>query len=201
MVICNSCGTENTDGAKFCVRCGSSLTAAAASSAAPEPGAWRDPSAPVGSGGLNEPMRQENLGGPPPVADPYAVPPPPLSSAPPPPYAPPAAYNPYGQQPNAGQYPPPAAGEPMHPAVPAIVSLFFPGIGLLFLPNKAGLGIGLFVGYLVLNIVLVVLTVITFGLGGCLYLLVPLVNILAAVHSWDEAAKVSGGKFQPLLFK
>jgi hypothetical protein len=89
----------------------------------------------------------------------------------------------------------------MHPAVAAIVSLFFPGIGLLFVPNKAGLGIGVFAGYLVLNIVLFVIAVVTIGIGSCLFLLVPLVNVLAAVHSWDEAAKVSRGKFQPLLFK
>ena len=32
------------------------------------------------------------------------------------------------------------------------------------------------------------------GVGG-------LANVAAAIHSWDEAAKASGGQFQPILFK
>jgi hypothetical protein len=89
----------------------------------------------------------------------------------------------------------------MHPAIPAVVSLLLPGIGLLFVPNKAGLGIGVFVGYIVLWVVLTILAVITLGIGSCLFLLAPLVNIGAAVHSYDEAAKASGGRYQPILFK
>jgi hypothetical protein len=87
----------------------------------------------------------------------------------------------------------------MHPAVPAIVSLFFPGLGLLFVPGKAGLGIGIFAAYLALVVVGFILTFVLIGM--CLLLLLPLGNVLAAVHSWDEAAKTSGGQFQPLLFK
>jgi hypothetical protein len=98
-------------------------------------------------------------------------------------------------------YQPQPASTQMHPAIPAIVSLFFPGIGLLFVPNKAGLGIGIFAGYIVLNVILLVLTLITFGIGGCLFFLLPIVNVAAGVHSWDEAAKASGGQFQPILFK
>ena len=89
----------------------------------------------------------------------------------------------------------------MHPAIPAVVSLMLPGIGLIFVPNKAGLGIGIFVGYIILWAVLMVLAVITLGIGSCLFLVAPLINVGAAVHSWDEAAKASNGKFQPILFK
>ncbi len=32
-------------------------------------------------------------------------------------------------------------------------------------------------------------------------MVMPLINIAAAVHSWDEAAKASNGQFQPILFK
>jgi hypothetical protein len=99
------------------------------------------------------------------------------------------------------QYQQPGAAQPMHPAIPAIVSLIVPGIGLLFVPNKAGLGLGIFAGYIGLMIVLTILAVITLGIGSCLFLLAPLANVAAAIHSWDEAAKVSNGQFQPILFK
>ena len=36
-----------------------------------------------------------------------------------------------------------------------------------------------------------------YGLEGSL----RLINVAAAIHSWDEAAKASGGQFQPILFK
>ncbi|MEJ7711134.1 MAG: hypothetical protein WKF84_15035 [Pyrinomonadaceae bacterium] len=68
----------------------------------------------------------------------------------------------------------------MHPAIPAVASLLLPGIGLLFVPNKAGLGIGVFAGYLVINIVLLIITVVTLGIGSCLFILVPLLNALAS---------------------
>jgi hypothetical protein len=98
-------------------------------------------------------------------------------------------------------YQQPAGASPMHPAIPAIVSLFLPGIGLLFVPGKAGLGIGIFVGYILLWVVLTVVAVVTLGLGSCLFFLTPLINVAAAIHSWDEAAKNSNGQFQPILFK
>ena len=55
MVLCTSCGTENQDGVKFCVRCG----AAIASAAAPEPGSWREQ-----SGNLYETQVSNPFGGP-----------------------------------------------------------------------------------------------------------------------------------------
>ena len=81
----------------------------------------------------------------------------------------------------------------MPAAVPALVSFFFPGLGLLFVPNKAGLGIGIFIAYMVLAIITIMLVI-----GICL---VPIANVLLAIHSWDEAAKNSNGQFQPILFK
>ena len=39
MVLCPSCGGENSDGVKFCVRCGAPFT-----SAAPNAGSWQQPS-------------------------------------------------------------------------------------------------------------------------------------------------------------
>lgn len=41
MVTCPSCGTENADGMKFCVKCGTAL--------APAPGSWRAPSGDLSS--------------------------------------------------------------------------------------------------------------------------------------------------------
>ncbi len=173
MVYCMSCGAENADGMQFCVKCGAALAPSSG------PGAWR--------AGSEQTTAEPSSGTANSAAGTYTPPP--------------ASYPTYTAPPSPVPYQGQSQGEPMHPAVAAIVSLFFPGIGLLFVPNKAGLGIGVFAGYLVLNIVLFVIAVVTIGIGSCLFLLVPLVNVLAAVHSWDEAAKVSRGKFQPLLFK
>lgn len=174
MKFCTNCGSENADNMQFCVKCGSQLAPA------PQPESWRTP-----SGGLGN---QQTV-----VNDPYAP-----GYIPPPPSTPPS-YNPPQQM----QYTPQQAGgaSQMHPAIPALVSFFFPGIGLLFVPNKAGLGIGIFAGFIALNVILFILAFITFGLGTCLFLLVPLVNIAAAIHSYDEAAKVSNGQYSPILFK
>jgi uncharacterized RDD family membrane protein YckC len=44
MTLCPSCGAENVDGTKFCVKCGAGL------SAAPSPGSWEQPSPQQSSG-------------------------------------------------------------------------------------------------------------------------------------------------------
>jgi len=159
---------------QFCTKCGSSLPLA------PQPESWRT------SGDLGG--SQQTV-----VNDPYA----PSSGGAYQPQQPPAypTYNP-------PQQPVPIGGaQPMHPAIPALVSFFFPGIGLLFVPGKQGLGFGIFAGYVGLIIVMTILAFITFGLGSCLFFLLPLVNIGTAIHSYDEAAKQSNGQFQPILFK
>ena len=177
MPVCASCGTNNVEGTKFCVSCGAALASA------PAPESWRTPTSE-----LDRPA-DAGPGG---AAGGYTPTSPPPSNYPS--YTPGQTATPYYQQQQTG-------GQPMHPAVPAIVSLILPGIGLLFVPNRAGLGLGIFAGYIVLNIILFVLAVITLGIGSCLFLIVPLANVAAAIHSWDEAAKVSNGQFQPLLFK
>jgi hypothetical protein len=175
MISCPSCGAENVEGTRFCVKCGTTLPAA------PAPESWRQ------SGDLGQQQQQTYQSGG------YAPPQQPPPSAYP-------TYNPpqgmYQQQGGA-----PGQAQPMHPAIPAVVSLILPGIGLLFVPNKAGLGLGIFAGFVVLNIILFFLALITLGIGTCLFIAVPLVNVGAAIHSWDEAAKSSGGQFQPILFK
>jgi hypothetical protein len=176
MAICASCGTNNVDGTKFCISCGATLTSA------PAPESWR------ASGDLNNQT---------PPADAYN-PAGGYTPQPPPPNYP--AYN-AGQNMTPSYQQTQSGSQPMHPAIPALASLFFPGIGLLFVPNKASLGLGIFAGYVALNIILFVLAVVTLGIGGCLFLAVPLVNVAAAIHSWDEAAKSSNGQFQPILFK
>src|SRR5688572_17043293 len=158
MIACPSCGSnENVEGTRFCVKCGTTLPAS------PAPESWRQ------SGDLGQQQQTQQPGY---QSGGYAPPPPPQSSYP--------AYN---QQ--QGMYPQqqPALGgsQPMHPAVPAVVSLFLPGIGLLFVPNKAGLGIGIFAGYLVLGVIGFILSFVLIGI--CVFLLMPLINIAAAVHS------------------
>ncbi|MCA1566721.1 MAG: hypothetical protein LC803_13970 [Acidobacteria bacterium] len=174
MATCASCGTNNVEGTKFCVSCGATLAPA------PAPESWRV------SGDLNNQ---------PPAADPYS----PTGGYTP--QTPPPNYPSY----NAGQNMTPSyqqtteGNQPMHPAVPALVSFFFPGLGLLFVPNKAGLGIGIFAGTIAYAIVATILTFVVVGI--CLFIAMPLINIAAAIHSWDEAAKNSNGQFQPIYFK
>lgn len=174
MTSCPSCGTPNTEGARFCVKCGTTL------SAAPAPESWRAP-----SGDLNQTVADQtdpSTGG-------YM-----------PPSATPPSYPAYTPPQNMSYQPQPQTGaQPMHPALPAILSLFFPSLGLLLVPNKGGLGIGIFIGYIIYWGIAFVLSFVI--IGFCLFLIMPIINILAAVHSWDEAAKASGGQFQPLLFK
>lgn len=176
MVLCPSCGADNADGLKFCVKCGGELGEPIPSSG---PGSWQRP-----SGNLYDTPGSGNLGGQP--GGP--VPPPgpnyptytPMQSAP------------YQQQAQAPR-------QPVHPAIPAIVSLFFPGIGLLFVPNKAGLGILIFVCTVVWNLFVIFLS--AFLIGLCLLPISLLIMVGAAIHSYDEAAKIAGGEFKPILFK
>lgn len=170
MIACPSCGAENTEGTRFCVKCGTTL------SAAPSPESWRAPSGDLGQAVSDQPSSGYT------------------------PQTPPSNYPTY-TPPQGVQYQAPVIGgsQPMHPAVPAIVSLFFPGLGLLFVPGKAGLGIGIFAAYMALVIIGIILTFVLIGM--CLLLALPLGNVVAAVHSWDEAAKTSSGQYQPILFK
>ena len=175
MIACPSCGADNVEGTRFCVKCGTTLPAS------PAPESWRQ------SGDLGQQPTQQSgyqSGG-------YTPPQPPPQSS----------YPTYNQQQGMYQQPQPALGgsQPMHPAVPAVVSLFLPGIGLLFVPNKAGLGIGIFAATIVYAIIATILTFVVVGV--CLFAVMPLINVAAAVHSWDEAAKTSNGQFQPILFK
>jgi hypothetical protein len=183
MIACPSCGADNVEGTRFCVKCGTTLPAA------PAPESWRQ-SGDLGqqppqqqgyqqgyqSGGYTPPQQQQ--------------PPSPQSSYP--------TYNP-----PQGMYQQPVAGgqQQMHPAIPAVVSLLVPGIGLLFVPNKAGLGLGILAAYVVLWVIMFIIAFVTLGIGTCLFIFLPLANVAAAIHSWDEAAKASGGQFQPILFK
>lgn len=190
MTVCKSCGAENADGLQYCVRCGNAL--------GPAPESWR------GSGDAGS--SSGSAGG-------YANPQPAGSSYTPiggtPSYTPPQT--PATYQPAGG----PGGSSLTHPAIPALISFFLPGIGLLFMsqpfgspPNKTNLGLGIFAGFIVGTIVLTILyfgiTVITLGFGGilgCCFFLLPLVNIATAIHSYDEAAKLSNGQFSPLIFK
>jgi hypothetical protein len=180
MALCAKCGTNNVEGATFCATCGSQINQP------PPPESWRASSElgapPAGAADSSRP--QAGAGG-------YA------------PQAPQPSYPVYNQPqtpaPGFGQAPGGGASQPTHPAVAAVVSFFLPGIGLLFVPNKAGLGIGIFAATIGYAIVATILTFVVVGV--CLFIAMPLINIAAAIHSWDEAAKASGGQFQPILFK
>jgi len=178
MTFCVSCGAENADGTQFCVRCGATLAPA------PAPESWKV------SGDLGTPAA--------PPSDPSGG------------YTPGGAAGGYGQ-PSSGYpsynpsqtpmpYQQPLGGaQPMHPAVPALVSFFLPGLGLLFMKDKQGPALAFFGGYIAYWLVSFVLSFVF--IGFCLFLLFPLLHIAAGIYTWDEAAKQSNGQFQPILFK
>jgi hypothetical protein len=100
--------------------------------------------------------------------------------------------------------PPPSSGgsAEMHPAVPAVVSLFAPGLGLLLLKTRdrvkdALLVFGIWVGGVM---AVLLLSIVTFGIAAiCCGVPLFLYNIAAAIHSYDEAILLEGDK--PLLFQ
>ena len=101
--------------------------------------------------------------------------------------------------------PPPPSGESeqeIHPAVPAVVSLFAPGLGLLFLSSRDRIKDALLIfGVWVACVMAVILfSIVTLGLGVvCCGVPLFLYNIAAAIHSYDEAVLLEGDK--PLLFQ
>jgi len=120
-----------------------------------------------------------------------------MSSPPNPPVDPPS-----GTEPPAP--PPPGGGveSEIHPAVPAVVSLFAPGLGLLFLPTRDRVKDALLIfGVWIASVMAVILlSIVTFGLGVvCCGVPLFLYNIAAAIHSYDEAVLLEGDK--PLLFQ
>ena len=87
----------------------------------------------------------------------------------------------------------------LHPAVPLIVSLLAPGLGLLLLDRKdrvkdAFLIFGLWFSYVALSFFLTF-----FVIGVCCWLPLPLLNVAAGIHSFDEMTLEQGGK--PVLFQ
>ena len=85
--------------------------------------------------------------------------------------------------------------------MPAIVSLFLPGLGLLLLKSRDRVKDALLIFgiYLVCGMGLVALTLVTFGIGACCGVPFLALNIAAAIHSYDEAILQQGGK--PLVFQ
>ncbi len=86
--------------------------------------------------------------------------------------------------------------------VGAVISFFFPGLGLLLSKDKKMLGIMVFVGVMIADVAIMFVG----GIGaaiclvpGILFLLMPVFNLVAALHTHDELQKESGGK--PILFK
>jgi hypothetical protein len=90
----------------------------------------------------------------------------------------------------------------MHPAIPAVISLFAPGLGLLLLKTRDRVKDALFIFglWVALVMAVILLSIVTLGLGVvCCGIPLFLYNIAAAIHSYDEAILLEGEK--PLLFQ
>jgi hypothetical protein len=90
----------------------------------------------------------------------------------------------------------------MHPAIPAVISLFAPGLGLLFLKTRDRVkdALVIFGLWVALVMAVIVLSIVTLGLGVvCCGFPLFLYNIAAAIHSYDEAILLEGDK--PLVFQ
>src|SRR5919202_2818947 len=96
MIACPSCGADNVEGTRFCVKCGTTLPTA------PAPESWRQ------SGDLGQQQTQQpgyQSGG-------YT-----------PPQTPPSQYPTYNPPQNVYQQPDVGGSLQMHPAIPAIDSM------------------------------------------------------------------------------
>jgi uncharacterized RDD family membrane protein YckC len=97
MALCSSCGGENADGTRFCVRCGAGL------SAAPSPGSWQTPTGDLYGNPSGQVNSAPYSGG----AAAYSAYGTPYGSAPQQPSAyPPVGANPYAQQQPNSMYSP-----------------------------------------------------------------------------------------------
>jgi len=86
--------------------------------------------------------------------------------------------------------------------VGAIISFFFPGLGLLLSPDKKMLGIMVFIAVFIVDVVAMVVG----GIGAAIcflpivfFLAIPLAHLVAILHTYDVLTKEAGGN--PILFK
>jgi len=112
--------------------------------------------------------------------------------------SPPAASPPSEPPPDTPRAKPPVPPA-LHPAVALLVSLLAPGLGLLLLERKdrvkdAFLIFGLWFSYVAMAFFLTF-----FVIGLCCWLPLPLLNVAAGIHSFDEMTLEQGGR--PVLFQ
>ena len=81
-----------------------------------------------------------------------------------------------------------------------IISLILPGIGLLLSKNYKTMGIVIFIIAIVADIIIFFLGSIgaLCIVGMLIWVLIPIVHLLAAIHSYDSIVKEEGGK--PIMF-
>ena len=87
------------------------------------------------------------------------------------------------------------------PVIASFVSLILPGIGLLFSGRNKVLGLVILIMAVVADLIIAVVAGIgTLCLVGIvLWLLIPVVHVLAAIHTYDTFMKERGSK--PILFR
>jgi hypothetical protein len=87
-----------------------------------------------------------------------------------------------------------AAGEEVSEVVSAVLSLIIPGVGHIAINGQTQRGAIWLVGWIGINVVFFVLSIITLGIGLILFLLVPLINIGSAVDAYLQAQKINSGE-------
>ena len=245
MPVCPSCNFSNTEGTRFCVKCGTPLQADPSAPRTSDSlgGATTDTSSSSLQSTVLAPSQKTTIDEtPPPAPDSGSIP---TMYAPYTPASPMGSSSPGmtsgggqsaqgyssggsfgGAQQQSGGFgaqggvPAPfgtpsttsggggaATTSQVNPPLAAIISFFFPGLGLLLVPNKLPLALGIFGGSIVLTLVLVIVAAfVSIGMNSnmctlCIFPVALLIQIGAALFTYDTAAKLSDGQYKPLIFK
>lgn len=86
------------------------------------------------------------------------------------------------------------AGGEVNEIISAVLSLIIPGVGHIAINGQTQRGAIWLVGWIGINVVFFVLSIITLGIGLILFLLVPLINIGSAVDAYLQGQKINSGE-------
>lgn len=84
--------------------------------------------------------------------------------------------------------------EEVNEIISAVLSLIIPGVGHIAINGQTKRGAIWLVGWIAIDLLFVVLSIVTLGLGIILFLFVPLINIGSAVDAYLQGQKINSGE-------